>query len=195
MRIAPSTRRTLAIVLVGYSALLALALLAPTSDTQSSMASWVRDLGSTVGFSTATATQPRAEFLGNVAIMAPVAALGSLLWERTTWRAWTAFGFLVAGAVELAQGVFLPDRTASFADVVANTLGCLLGAVSVAVVRRGGGLDRLDRRRGQPPANGGRNSTVDPGGTRTAPGSSVLTGRSPTRVEQIFSTSGSRVPG
>jgi glycopeptide antibiotics resistance protein len=134
MPIAPSARRALAIVLVCYSALLALALLAPSSGTQSSMATWVRDLGITLGFSAATATQQRAEFLCNVALLAPVAALGSLLWERTTWRDWTAFGFLVAGSVELAQGVFLPDRTASFADVVANTLGCLLGAVFIAVV-------------------------------------------------------------
>lgn len=138
----PPSRRALSIGLVGYSALLAVALLAPTSETQSSMASWVRELGRAGGFSAETSTQPRAEFLCNVLILVPVAVLGSLLWERTTWRDWTAFGFLVAVAVELAQAVILPDRTASFADVVANTLGCLIGALSVAVVHRWRGSAR-----------------------------------------------------
>lgn len=122
-------------LLVGYSALLAVALLAPTSGTQSELAQWVADLGRTVGFGPETATQARAEFLCNALILAPVALLGSLLWPRTTWRDWTAYGFLIAGSVELIQGLLLPDRTASFTDVVANTLGCLLGAGVVAVVR------------------------------------------------------------
>ena len=136
MPITPFTRRALTIVFVGYLALLAIALFAPTSGTQSSMASWVLDLGLTVGFSPETANQSRAEFLCNVAILVPVAALGSLLWERASWRDWTAFGFLVSGMVELVQGVLLPDRTASFDDIVANTLGCLLGAGAVAVLSR-----------------------------------------------------------
>ena len=63
-------------------------------------------------------------------------------------------------------------------------------------VRRPGPRDR-DRglTASQPPANGGRNSTVDPGATTTASGSSAVTGRSPSSAEQISRTSGSRVPG
>jgi glycopeptide antibiotics resistance protein len=129
-------RRAIAVALVVYSALLAVALLAPTSGTQSSMASWVADLGRALGFSAQTATQERAEFLCNVAILAPISLLGSLIWPRTTWRDWTAVGFLVAGSVELAQGVLLPGRTASATDVVANTLGCLAGALVIWISRR-----------------------------------------------------------
>jgi glycopeptide antibiotics resistance protein len=129
------------VALVVYSVLLAIALLAPTSGTQSGMASWVSDLGVWVGFSEQTASQARAEFLCNAAILAPVSALGSLIWARTTWRDWTAYAFVIACAVELTQGALLPGRTASQVDIVANTLGGLVGAVAVLVARR------LSRRR------------------------------------------------
>lgn len=131
-----STRRGLQLALVVYSVLLAIALLAPTSGTQSGMASWVSDLGAWVGFSPETANQARAEFLCNAAILAPVSALGSLIWPRTTWRDWTAYAFAIAVLVELIQGLLLPGRTASDVDIVANTLGGLLGALAVWVWRR-----------------------------------------------------------
>jgi glycopeptide antibiotics resistance protein len=136
MEISESTRRLLAGALVVYSAALAIALLAPTSGTQSTMASWVVDLGTWVGFSDELASQDRAEFLCNAAILAPVAALGSLLWASTTWRDWTAYVFVIASTVELFQGLVLSSRTASYVDIVANTLGGLIGAVGVLVARR-----------------------------------------------------------
>ena len=49
-----------------------------------------------------------------------------------------------------------------------------------------------DRSAAQPPAKGGRNSTVAPGGHDTLAGSSVVTGRSPTITEQQESTSAKR---
>ncbi|MEP9363463.1 VanZ family protein [Nocardioides sp. CN2-186] len=130
------SHRALLVALVAYSAALGVALLAPTSGTQSHMASWVVDIGRSVGFSPETATQARAEFLCNALILAPVSALGSLVWPRTTWRDWTAYAFVIASLVELTQGLLLPDRTASYADVAANTLGGLGGAVAVDVIRR-----------------------------------------------------------
>jgi glycopeptide antibiotics resistance protein len=130
------TRPWLVGALAVYSVLLAVALLAPTSGTQSTMASWVVDLGTWVGFSDELASQERAEFLCNAAILAPVAALGSLLWASTTWRDWTAYVFVIASTVELFQGVVLSSRTASYVDIVANTLGGLIGAVGVLVGRR-----------------------------------------------------------
>jgi glycopeptide antibiotics resistance protein len=136
MELSDDWRRGLMAVLVVYSAVLAVALLAPTSGTQSGMASWVSDLGVWVGFSPAMASQARAEFLCNVAILAPVSALGSLIWPRTTWRDWTAYAFVIAVLVELTQGMVLSARTASDVDIVANTLGGLGGALVVLVWRR-----------------------------------------------------------
>ncbi len=135
MEISERTRRALLIALVAYATLLAIALLAPTSGTQSQMASWVVDLATGLGFSPETATQARAEFLCNVVILAPVSALGSLIWVRSTWRDWTAYAFVLAGAVELSQGLLLPERTASDVDIVANTLGGLGGAAAVGLWR------------------------------------------------------------
>ena len=145
-------RRLLAGALVVYSVVLAIALLAPTSGTQSEMASWVSDVGIRLGFSPETASQERAEFLCNAAILAPVSALGSLVWPRTTWRDWTAYVFVIASAVELVQGVVLASRTASWSDVGANTLGGLLGAVAVLVIRQ---LSRPRRAAGTPPTTPG----------------------------------------
>jgi glycopeptide antibiotics resistance protein len=119
-----------------YAALLAVALLAPTSGTQSQMASWVVDLATALGIDADLATQARAEFLCNALILAPVSALGSLIWTSTTWKDWTAYTFVVATSVELAQGLLLPGRTASTVDIAANTLGGLLGALFVLVLRR-----------------------------------------------------------
>jgi glycopeptide antibiotics resistance protein len=136
------------VALVVYSVLLGVALLAPTSGTQSGMASWVSDLGVWVGFSAETANQGRAEFLCNVAILAPVSALGSLIWARTTWRDWTAYAFVIAGSVEVVQELVLPARTASYVDIVANTLGGMIGAVVVLAARR---LSRRRRAAGTPP--------------------------------------------
>lgn len=119
-------RRWEVVGLLVYSAALAVALLAPTSRTQSSMASLVTALGM---------SQVAAEFVCNVLIVMPVSAIGSFLWARTTWRTWTAIAFVGACAVEIAQGVLLPDRTPSAVDVVANTLGGLAGALVVLGAR------------------------------------------------------------
>ena len=129
-------RRALTYALVAYGAFLALVLLAPTSGTQSESASWLGDVARAVGVPDRFTTQPRIEFVCNALILMPLSALGSLVWPRTNWRDWTAYAFVIAGSVELLQGLLLSARTASFVDVVANTLGGLGGAVFVAVVRR-----------------------------------------------------------
>ena len=150
MEISERGRRALLVALATYSALLAVALLAPTSGTQSQMASWVVDAGTTLGFSPQTASQARAEFLCNALILMPISALGSLIWLRTTWRDWTAYAFVVAGVVELTQGLLLPSRTASYTDIVANTLGGLGGAALVTCGRWA--LSRRRRAAGTPPS-------------------------------------------
>jgi hypothetical protein len=137
------SRRTAVIALVAYCCFLAVVLLAPSSSDQSRAAGVLVDLGRQVGRG-AHATQARAEFIANVLILMPVSALGSLVWPQTRWRDWTAWGFVLAGCVELAQGIALSARTASFTDVVANTLGATGGALVVALLRK---LEVLRERR------------------------------------------------
>ena len=132
----PRTDRWVGAALVAYCAFLAVVLLAPTAGPQSSSVGWVETLAQRLGAPAAFTAPGRVEFVCNALILMPVSALGSLRWPRTTWQEWTAYAFVIAGTVELLQGLLLPARSASFVDVVANTLGGLGGAVAVALLRR-----------------------------------------------------------
>jgi hypothetical protein len=130
----PVSRRSLAPALGIYAAGLAVVLLAPSSELPSRCAAWAARLTARLGAPDWMVEPSRFEFLANALILMPVSALGILLWPRTSWRDWTAYAFVIAGGVELAQGLFLPDRSATFVDVVANTLGGLGGAAFVTIV-------------------------------------------------------------
>jgi glycopeptide antibiotics resistance protein len=123
------------ILLAVYSALLAIALFSPSSEHQSSAVAHLGSVLSSLGMPSRLVTYPRLEVVMNAAIVAPVTFLGSLSFPAWSWRDWTAAGFLVAVVVELAQGLLLPDREATFSDIVANTMGALVGALVVALVR------------------------------------------------------------
>ena len=123
------------ILLAVYSVLLALALFSPLSQQQSSAVAHLGSLLDSLGAPSRLVTFPRLEVVMNAAIVAPVTLLGSLSWPSWSWRDWTAAGFVAAVAVELAQGLLLPDRQAAFSDIVANTIGAMVGAVVVALLR------------------------------------------------------------
>ena len=123
-------------LLVLYGLFLVFALLSPTSGVQSDAVSWLGRVLGGVGASDAITGQRRLEFVMNAVIIAPVPFLGALLLPRYSWRDWTAVGFVGSALVELTQGLLLSGRSPTFIDVVANTLGALLGAGSAALVRR-----------------------------------------------------------
>jgi glycopeptide antibiotics resistance protein len=133
-RVTIAVRRIIGSVLAVYLVLLAVALLAPTNTDQSSMVHWLITRLIHVGASSDAVSFSRMEFVMNVAIIAPATFLGSLVWPRWTWRDWTAAGFVAAALVELTQALLLPRRDGSFSDIVANTLGALLGAVVALAV-------------------------------------------------------------
>jgi glycopeptide antibiotics resistance protein len=123
------SRRRLQLAFGAYAALLAWILFWPSGD----IASWVvahateafLDLGSPGG----VVTGARMEFALNAAMVVPLVALAVLLWPRLSWERWTAYAFVTSCAVELAQGLLLPMRSAQLADVVSNTLGAGVGAI------------------------------------------------------------------
>ncbi len=83
----------------------------------------------------------------NVAMFVPFGLLFTGLNRRRWW-----WGVLVPGAVsglaELAQHVLLPERTATWTDVAANTGGAALGvAVALALTARGRPASTASRRR------------------------------------------------
>jgi VanZ family protein len=131
----PRLRRIAGLALALYAALLGLVLLSPRSTTQSQLVlRLVRGLD-WLGAPESLVTYARAEVLMNAVIVVPLTFLGSLVLRRLRWQDWTAYAFLGACAVEGFQGLVLPHRQASFSDIVANTLGALVGALLVRVFR------------------------------------------------------------
>ncbi|MDT0116021.1 VanZ family protein [Microbacterium sp. PRF11] len=76
-----------------------------------------------------------ADVVINVLLFLPFGALLAPLSTRRPWAA-LAVAMGVPTLVELTQAVFLPGRTASVLDVIANGTGAIAGAVAVALWRR-----------------------------------------------------------
>lgn len=73
------------------------------------------------------------EFLANVGMFAPLGVLIGVVLGRRRWGFAILIGFALSAAIELFQLLFLPDRFATVDDVIANTLGALLGAFAAGV--------------------------------------------------------------
>jgi glycopeptide antibiotics resistance protein len=74
------------------------------------------------------------ESLANVAFFAPLGLLVVLLAGARWWWAGAGAGLLVSAAIETGQALFLPARVATIDDVVANTMGAVVGALLGAVL-------------------------------------------------------------
>lgn len=132
----PSVRLIAAVLLLAYALFLVAVLTEynPTvaSDVVSGFGRWLDSNGAP-----ATVTTPsRVEFLLNATMFAPVAFLAAVSFPSHPWANWVVYGFVLSGAVELLQGLYLPPRSAQFVDVVSNTLGALVGAVLAVPLAR-----------------------------------------------------------
>ncbi|MFC6286320.1 VanZ family protein [Nocardioides sp. GCM10027113] len=125
--------------LAGYVAFLLVILLLPTGEVPSSAVSWTALVAERLGAPDFLLAGARMEFVLNALMVAPVPLLGALVWRRTTWRDWTAYLFVASASVELFQGLALPGRSAAFVDVVANTLGAVMGGLAAALLIRTSG--------------------------------------------------------
>lgn len=67
------------------------------------------------------------EFVTNVLLFMPLSFFGSALRPQWSWLAWGLVGLVTTIAVEGIQMLLLLDRTPEAADLVANTVGSLLG--------------------------------------------------------------------
>ncbi len=76
------------------------------------------------------------ESAANVLLFVPLGALVAAMSRRGHWWLGAVTGLLTSSTIELAQLLFLPARYASPADVLANTLGALLGSLFALPARR-----------------------------------------------------------
>ena len=76
------------------------------------------------------------EFAGNILLFIPLGIVLALLLPRG--RRWIAptVCLVLSLAAELAQAMFLPNRQADPTDVLANSLGGLIGTVLVVLILR-----------------------------------------------------------
>ena len=127
--------RVLRIVLGAYVALLAVVGFFPSPVDRpidaplSRIIQWCGQHG--LGF----ITYARVEFGANIALFVPLGMLLALLFgPRRWWRA-PVICFVATVIIELGQGALLPQRVTSIGDVIANTIGGILGTlVAVAII-------------------------------------------------------------
>ena len=133
----PTTaRRAVAALLAVWVVVLLVTLLGPSAAGPSWLVESVARVLETMGAPAFVTEGARVEFVLNAVAFAPVSLLGSLLWPHWTWRDWTAGGFVASFAVEAFQAVALAARSATYVDVVSNTLGALGGAVLAIAAAR-----------------------------------------------------------
>jgi hypothetical protein len=75
------------------------------------------------------------EFSANILFFVPIGALVCLLLSRRVQLLAIPIGALLSGAIELSQLLLLPARFASWNDILANTLGAVIGVAIVVIVR------------------------------------------------------------
>lgn len=71
----------------------------------------------------------RLEVLANVGVFIPVGILAFLLLPRQAWPLSLLVGPAISVAIETAQAIGLPHRTATLSDVLANSTGATIGVV------------------------------------------------------------------
>ncbi|MBD8043079.1 VanZ family protein [Arthrobacter sp. Sa2BUA2] len=85
------------------------------------------------------------ERLANVALFILPGLLVSLLLARKRWWLALALCLGLSAAMELAQHLFLPERSASSVDVLLNGAGALIGVLLGSALRNLGAARRLRR--------------------------------------------------
>jgi glycopeptide antibiotics resistance protein len=88
-------------------------------------------------------TYTKLESFANIVLFVPLGLLVALLVPTKWWWAVIVGLALVAGGIELGQALFLPNRVPTLNDVLANTMGGVVGVALAAIIR---GIARATRR-------------------------------------------------
>ncbi len=76
-----------------------------------------------------------ADFVANIGMFVPMGLVTALLLPRRAWWLAVPIGAALSGVLEFSQLLFLPERYASWTDVLANTIGASAGAFIGAAIR------------------------------------------------------------
>lgn len=129
------SRRTAAVSLGLYAPLACFIVFWPTSDVASESVRVLRTALLGLGAPTWVSLEA-IEFVTNVLLFMPLSFFGSAFRPRWSWLAWGLVGLATTLVIEGLQLLLLPDRSPATADLVANTLGSVLGFGTAVLVRR-----------------------------------------------------------
>jgi glycopeptide antibiotics resistance protein len=129
------SRRLAGVLLVIYLLVVAFIVFLPTAGIASGSVHRIWSALHAVG-APDWVTPNGVEFLTNVLLFIPLSFLGHTFRPHWAWGRWLLAGLTGTLLIEAVQMVLLPDRSAALIDVVANTLGSLLGYAVVVLVTR-----------------------------------------------------------
>ena len=124
----------LSLVTFGYLAVVGWVTLGPQplGDRGDSILWWVLERFSRYDL-TDWITYQRVEFTANVLMFIPVGMFLLLLYGRRWWWASIGTGVVLTCLIEFVQR-FLPDRVSDISDIIANSIGTVIGVLVALVV-------------------------------------------------------------
>lgn len=117
------------LLFIGFTVWLPANVSAKVTGLVGVMARWVSDAGIAPYYQSAVVF----EFLANVALFVPVGFLLPFAWSRLRLWQVVLIGALMSGLIESVQGL-MPSRFPTISDVIANSLGTLVGGVIAALL-------------------------------------------------------------
>ncbi|WP_435743092.1 VanZ family protein [Microbacterium sp. PMB16] len=129
-RLGPVGARVLLVgylLFVGFTVWLPATVSAKVTGLVGILARWVAEAGIASYHSSAVVL----EYLANVALFVPIGVLLLFAWPRLRLWQVVLIGALLSGMIETVQGL-MPSRYPTISDVMANTLGALVGGAIVA---------------------------------------------------------------
>jgi hypothetical protein len=135
-------RRLLAAAYAGYLLSVAYLVWTPDPSAPGGAVEAVTELLGRIGLPVGPAG---VEFGLNVVMFVPLSLLGAFLLDRWGTYDWFLIGLAATVLIEMVQGMFLPTRTSSSLDVIANTIGSMVGLAAAHGVREADRRRRADR--------------------------------------------------
>lgn len=102
-------------------------------------------------------TYQRVEFAANVAMFVPIGMFFLLLFGRRLWFISVLAGAALTCAIEFVQ-LFMPDRVSDVSDLIANSIGTVIGVLFVLIVTAGAA--RRLREYGNAHSSGGQHGST-----------------------------------